>query len=72
MAAEDRGLLLALGLGPAYAAALSVPGISPFGLLLHNRRFTPSAEAVKFVAEQKKVLLAAGAKGEQVIQDLEN
>jgi len=72
VAAEDRGLLLRLGLGPAYAAALSVPGISPFGLLLHLRSFTPSEEAVKFVAEQKSSLLEKGAKGEQVIQDLEN
>jgi acyl-homoserine lactone acylase PvdQ len=71
IAAEDRGLLLALGLGPAYAAALSVPGISPFGLLLENRSFTPSAETVKFVAEQTKSLLEEGAKGEQVIEDLE-
>jgi len=72
IAAEDRGLLLHLGLGPAYAAALDVPGINPFELLLTNRSFKPSAEAVKYVAEQKKVLLEKGAKGEQVLQDLEN
>ena len=28
VAAEDRGLLLALGLGPAYAAAIGVPGVN--------------------------------------------
>jgi acyl-homoserine lactone acylase PvdQ len=72
VAAEDRGLLLHLGLGPAYAAALSVPGVNPFGLLLENRSFTPSAEAVKYVAEQTKVLTEQGPKGEQVLQDLES
>ncbi len=72
VAAEDRGLLLKLGLGPAYTAALDVPGISPFGLLLHSRNFKPSAEAVKFVEEQKNVLLEKGARGEQVLHDLES
>ena len=72
VAAEDRGLLLHLGLGPAYTAALDVPGISPFGLLLENRSFKPSAEAVKYVAEQQSVLTEQGPKGERVLQDLEN
>ena len=72
IAAEDRGLLLHLGLGPAYAAALSVPGINPFGLLLENRSFTPSAEGVEYVAKQKKILTEQGPKGEQVEQDLQN
>jgi acyl-homoserine lactone acylase PvdQ len=71
IAAQDRGLLLALGLGPAYAAALDVPGINPFGLLLEDRSFKPSAEATTYVAEQKKVLEEEGPKGEQVIHDLE-
>jgi acyl-homoserine lactone acylase PvdQ len=72
VAAEDRGLLLKLGLGPAYAAALGIPGISPFGLLLSGRSFTPSAEAINYVTEQKKSLIEKGPKGEQVIQDLEH
>ena len=33
VAAEDRGLLLLEGLGPAYLATLDVPGINPFGLV---------------------------------------
>ena len=45
VAAEDRGLLLRLGLGPAYAAALDVPGINPFEPAAEQRSFTPSAEA---------------------------
>jgi acyl-homoserine lactone acylase PvdQ len=72
VAAEDRGLLLRLGLGPAYAAAVDVPGVNPFGLLLTGRSFTPSAQAVKYVEEQKNVLIEKGPKGEQVLQDLEN
>jgi acyl-homoserine lactone acylase PvdQ len=70
--AEDRGLLLALGLGPAFAAALDVPGINPFELLLRQRSFTPSVQGFTYVAEQQKVLLEAGPKGEQVLKDLEN
>lgn len=72
IAAQDRGLLLALGLGPAYAAAVGVPGINPFELLLTGRSFTPSAQAVEFVAAQKQVLLEEGPEGEQVLQDLED
>ncbi|HWX95915.1 MAG TPA: penicillin acylase family protein [Solirubrobacteraceae bacterium] len=72
VAAEDRGLLLRLGLGPAYTAALDVPGISAFGLLLSQRSFKPSAQAVKFVEQQKTVLTEQGARGEQVLQDLES
>ena len=72
VAAQDRGLLLRLGLGPAFAAALSIPGINAFELLLTGRSFTPSAQALNFVTEQKKVLLEKGAEGEQVIEDLED
>jgi acyl-homoserine lactone acylase PvdQ len=71
VASEDRGLLLKLGLGPAYTAALDVPGISPFGLLLSARSFTPSTQAKEYVEKQKNVLIEEGPKGEQVLQDLE-
>jgi acyl-homoserine lactone acylase PvdQ len=72
VAVEDRGLLLKLGLGPAYAAALSIPGVNPFGLLLANRSFKPSAEAIEYVTNEKKSLEEKGAPGLQVIEDLEN
>ena len=72
VAAEDRGLLLQLGLGPAYTAALDVPGVNPFGLLLTQQSFKPSAEAVKFVEAQKASLIEKGAAGEQVLSDLES
>jgi acyl-homoserine lactone acylase PvdQ len=70
VAAKDRGLLLSLGLGPAYVAAVGVPGINAFGLLLHTRSFKPSAEAIAFVDNQKKVLEEKGPEGEKVIEDL--
>ena len=72
IAAKDRSLLLSLGLGPAYVAAVGAPGINPFGLLLHTRSFTPSTQAVEYVANQKKVLEEKGPEGERVIEDLEN
>jgi acyl-homoserine lactone acylase PvdQ len=71
VAAEDRGLLLKLGLGPAYTAALSIPGINAFGLLLTGRSFTPSTEALNFVNAQK-ASLETGPEGFRVIEDLEN
>ena len=43
------------------------PGVNPFGLLLEQRSFTPSAEAIAFVEGQKKVLEEKGPEGEQVI-----
>jgi acyl-homoserine lactone acylase PvdQ len=71
VAAQDRGLLLQLGLGPAYVAAMSVPGLSAFELLLTDRSFKPSAQAVAWVGAQKQSLIEKGAEGEQVLEDLE-
>jgi acyl-homoserine lactone acylase PvdQ len=72
VAAQDRGLLLELGLGPAFAAALGIPGVNAFELLLTQRSFKPSAQAIKFVEGQKAVLEEAGAEGLQTIRDLED
>jgi acyl-homoserine lactone acylase PvdQ len=72
VAAEDRSLLLELGLGPAYVAAVGVPGLNAFGLLLNTRSFKPSAQAIAFVEGQKKVLEEKGPDGVQVIHDLES
>src|SRR5262249_51111830 len=69
--AEDRGgLLLRRGLGPAFAAALSIPGLSTLRLLEEGRSFTPSAEAIQFVEAQKASLEEQGEEGRQVIGDL--
>jgi acyl-homoserine lactone acylase PvdQ len=72
VAAEDRGLLLKMAVGPAFAATLDIPGINPFGLLLTGREFTPSSQTVNFVNAQKAVLLEKGSRGEQVLEDLES
>jgi acyl-homoserine lactone acylase PvdQ len=72
VAAKYRGLLLKLGLGPAYTAALGVPGVNPFGLLLADRSFTPSKEAREYVEAQKSVLEEKGPEGDQVLSDLES
>jgi acyl-homoserine lactone acylase PvdQ len=71
VAAEDRGLLLKMAVGPAFAATLDIPGINPFGLLLTGREFTPSKHTVEFVENQKSVLFEKGARGVQVFEDLE-
>ena len=72
VAAEDRGLLLYEGLGPAYLATLDAPGINPFGLVTSGRSFTPSAAAIRFVARQENVLRRAGWQGRQVLRDLQD
>jgi Penicillin amidase len=71
VAAEDRGLLLKMAVGPSFAATLDIPGINPFGLLLTGREFTPSSQTVNFVNAQKSVLREKGPRGEQVLSDLE-
>ncbi len=72
VAAEDRGLLLLEGLGPAYLATLDVPGINAFSLVTSARSFTPSAQTIRFVAAQENVLRRAGAKGRRVLRDLQD
>jgi acyl-homoserine lactone acylase PvdQ len=73
VAVAQRGLLLKEGIGPAYVAALSVPGLNAFELLIDGRSFTPSAQAISFVTKQQSVLLEEkGAAGAQVLSDLEN
>ena len=72
VAAEDRGLLLFEGLGPAYLATLDAPGINPFSLVTSARSFTPSKQAIAFVAKQENVLRRAGKRGRQVLSDLRN
>ena len=72
VAAEDRGLLLLEGIGPAYLATLDAPGINPFSLVTSARSFTPSTQTIRFVAAQENVLRRAGAKGRRVLRDLQD
>ena len=71
-AAEDRGLLLLEGFGPAYLATLDAPGINAFSLVTSARSFTPSAETIRFVAKQENMLRRAGPRGRQVLRDLQD
>jgi acyl-homoserine lactone acylase PvdQ len=69
--AEDRALLLQVGRGPAYVAAVDAPGLNAFGLVRSVRSFQPSQQARKFVSRQTKVLQAAGSKGKQLLHDID-
>ena len=63
VAAEDRGLLLLEGLGPAYWPRSTSRASTPFGLVTSARSFTPSAQTIRFVAKQENVLRRAGSQG---------
>jgi len=52
LAARDRGLLISYGRGPGYVSALSVPGISAFGLIQQARAFTPSPAAKAYITSR--------------------
>ncbi|MSX02775.1 MAG: hypothetical protein F2813_06400 [Actinobacteria bacterium] len=69
MAAKDRGALLSLGLGPAFAATLDIPGVNAFGLVTSARKFTPSPAARKFVADQALTLKKYGKEGKEILAD---
>jgi hypothetical protein len=71
VAAEDRHLLLDQGRGPARLAAINPPGVDAFGLITSLRTFVPSAQADAFVGRQVRVLTRAGAKGREVLRDLD-
>ena len=71
-AAEDRGLLLELGLGPAYTAALDLPGVNPFGLLLSQRSLARAKKPSNGSKTRRSRLKKKGSAGEQVIHDLES
>jgi acyl-homoserine lactone acylase PvdQ len=68
--AEDRGLLMQAGRGPARVAALDVPGINAFGLVTSLQSFIPTAAADRFVARQASVLTRS-KKGRQVLRDVD-
>ena len=71
VAAKDRGILLGLGLGPAFAATLDIPHVNAFGLVTSGRKFTPSTAAVKFVANQAKLMKKYGKQGQEVLADFQ-
>jgi len=68
--ARDRGLLLAVGRGPARVAVADVPNIDAFSLVTTLQPFTPSAEAEALVTQQAQLLVTTyGAKGQEILDD---
>jgi acyl-homoserine lactone acylase PvdQ len=68
--ARDRGLLLTIGTGPAYAAVADVPNLDAFSLVTSAQSFVPSAQARALVDNERQLLLTTyGAKGQQIIDD---
>jgi acyl-homoserine lactone acylase PvdQ len=68
--ARDRGLLIALGRGPARAAVADIPNLNAFGLVTSGQSFVPSAETEALVTEQRQLLIDAyGDEGRQIIAD---
>jgi acyl-homoserine lactone acylase PvdQ len=65
--AEDRGLLLELLRGPARAAALDIPGISPVELALSGKAFVASAQGEALLAAQVQLLRKAGPTGKKLL-----
>jgi acyl-homoserine lactone acylase PvdQ len=64
--AEDRGLLLELLRGPARAAALDIPGVSPVELALSGERLISSSAAEAFLAKQVRLLRTRRPLGTQL------
>lgn len=64
---EDRGLLLELLRGPARAAALDVPGISPVTLALSGATLAPSAQGEALLAQQIQLLAKSGDRGKRMV-----
>jgi acyl-homoserine lactone acylase PvdQ len=69
--AEDRALLLQQARYPARVAAVDAPGLSALPLISSLRSFTPSAQTEAELAKQTGALMAQGAKGRQVLHDID-
>jgi acyl-homoserine lactone acylase PvdQ len=68
--ARDRGLLLTVGTGPAYAAVADIPNLDAFSLVTSGQSFVPSAQSRALVDQERQLLLTTyGAKGQQIIDD---
>jgi len=70
-AADLRRFYLQLLRGPGRIAALDVPGLDAFGLATSGRQFVPSAPTEAFLARQAALLRASGARGRQVLGDVD-
>ena len=69
---QDRGLLLAQGRNPGRIAALDVPGLSAFGLVVSLTAFKPTAQADRIIErEQVRNLRAAGRDGRAILHEID-
>jgi acyl-homoserine lactone acylase PvdQ len=70
--AEDRYVFMEQLRGPGRIAALDVPGIDPFALATSGRQFVPTQATDQRLNEQRTVLLDAGPRGRQFLEDATN
>lgn len=69
--AKDRALLLEQARYNARVAAIDAPGLSAIGLVTRLAQFEPSAQTEREVAKQVQVLTSQGAKGREVLRDID-
>ena len=68
--ARDRALLLDFGLKASRAAAIDIPGVDAFDLVLEAVPYEPSAQAEELLDEQIDLLVEEfGEEGEEVLAD---
>jgi acyl-homoserine lactone acylase PvdQ len=71
VAAADRSLLLNQGRYNGLTAAIDAPNLSAIDLIRGLYQFEPTAKTNSIVAQQTKVLQGAGAKGVQLLHDID-
>ena len=71
LVAEDRGLLLEQARYDSLVAAIDAPGVSALGLVAGLKSFKPTAQTEAEVAKETNALLGAGAKGRDVLHDID-
>jgi len=69
--AQDRGLLAEQARYNARVAAIDAPGLNALDLVARLRTFEPSEQTEAEVANQTRVLEAAGRKGRAVLHDID-
>ncbi len=69
--ASDQTLLLGQARYNGLLAAIDAPGISAIGLITNLASFKPSAQTNAIVAKQTQAILANGAKGRQLLNDID-
>ncbi len=69
--AKDRALLLEQARYNSRVAAIDAPGLSAIGLVTRLAQFTPSTQTENEVAKQAKALTDQGAKGREVLRDID-